>query len=77
MTDPIKKTMLLDPVIKRKCELIGVLGRRCFHLFDKTHLTWVCSVKQLGYEKLTEDLRNDTDTEDEGKDSDEEEAVEI
>ena len=53
VNDPIVKGILSDPVQLKKCQIIGVIGRRCFHLFDKKHMQWLCSAKKLGYEKLT------------------------
>ena len=29
-------------------ELIGVVGRQAFHIFDKTNLTWISHTEMLG-----------------------------
>ena len=60
--DADKKELLLNPVTRFRTKLIGIVGRRCFHLFDKTNMTWICSAKKLGYEKLSEGLKNDSAT---------------
>jgi hypothetical protein len=61
-----KKRQLLRGLTKQHCELYGVVGRRAFHIFDKTHMTWICSSKALGYQMLSQ-LSRDPDTEDENK----------
>lgn len=48
----ISKRNLLKDYSKRNCDLIGIVGRKAFHIFDKTHRTWICSSKNLAYEKL-------------------------
>lgn len=35
-----------------KSDLIGVVGREAFHIFNKSDRTWVCSRKELGYQML-------------------------
>ena len=47
------------------CELYGVVGRRAFHIFDKTHMTWVCCSKLLGYQRQAQGMEIDTDTDEE------------
>ena len=59
------KKLLLRGLTKKNCELYGVIGRRAFHIFDKTHLTWICSSKVLGYQYLDKNIDYDCDTEDE------------
>jgi hypothetical protein len=48
----VERQSILKDLLKKKCELIGVVGRNAFHIFDKTNLTWFCSIKALGYETL-------------------------
>ena len=60
-----KKRQLLRGLTKRHCELYGVVGRRAFHIFDKTHKTWICSSKALGYQLLSSTADKDADTDDE------------
>lgn len=64
-----KKRQLLRGLTKQHCELIGVVGRRAFHIFDKTHMTWICSSKALGYQMLSNLANPDPDTDDENKKS--------
>jgi hypothetical protein len=50
--------------------MFGVVGRRAFHIFDKTHMTWVCSSKALGYQRNAPDMQLDPETgEEEDSDS--------
>lgn len=35
------------------------MGRYALHIFDKTHRSWICSCKELGYESLAEGLLNE------------------
>jgi hypothetical protein len=66
VTNETKKRLLRDCMIKR-CDLIGVVGRKAFHVFDKTYMTWICSSANLGYEKL---LPADSDDDSWSDDSD-------
>lgn len=43
-----QKRQHLRGLAGESCELIGVVGRRAFHVFDKRHMTWICSSKDLG-----------------------------
>jgi len=38
----------------KNCDLVGIVGRRAFHVFDRTNLKWVCSSRALGYQTLAE-----------------------
>ena len=44
-----EKRELLKSLARKRCSLLGVVGRRAFHIFDATHRTWICSSKELGY----------------------------
>ena len=46
------KKMLLRDCKKKRCDLIGIVGRKALHIFDKTYMTWICSSAKLGYETL-------------------------
>ena len=46
---PMHKLDLITGLKNRKCELIGVIGRHAFHIFDKTHATWISHNEELGY----------------------------
>ena len=35
-------------------QLIGAMGKKAFHLFDRVSLTWLCSLENLGYNKFLE-----------------------
>lgn len=48
---PEKQAILRDCRRKRS-ELIGVVGRIAFHIFDKSAMTWICSSESLGYAKI-------------------------
>ena len=50
--DSEEKRQQLRDLSRKKCHLMGIVGRRAFHIFDKTHRTWICSTKKLGYQKL-------------------------
>jgi hypothetical protein len=49
-----QKCDLLIDLSKQKCELIGVVGRKAFHIFDKTNMTWIANIRALGYQELAE-----------------------
>ena len=73
-----KKQLLLRLSLQR-CQLIGIVGRRAFHIFDKTHKTWICSSKKLGYKHLA-DIRksdNEEDTNNSGADANEPDNITI
>ena len=42
----------MNNLTKKNCELVGIVGRKAFHIFDKTHRTWICSSRALGYDKI-------------------------
>ena len=46
------KIIELRELSKLKCELIGVVGRNAFHVFNKTNMSWIISSKELAYCKL-------------------------
>ena len=48
---PDKRELLKD-CRRKHSELIGVVGRKAFHIFDKTAMTWICSSEALGYAKI-------------------------
>ena len=37
--------------------MVGVVGRRAFHIFDKIKCRWICSTRTLAYEKLADGLK--------------------
>jgi len=43
------KQRLLKDLKKKRCELLGVVGRRAFHIFDSTHRIWITNSLELGY----------------------------
>ena len=43
------KQQLLKDLKRQRCELIGIVGRRAFHIFDKTNRTWISNSLALGY----------------------------
>ena len=47
---------------------MGIIGRRAFHIFDKTHRTWITSTKKLGYQKLAK-ISQDDDSDKEKKET--------
>lgn len=60
-----KRDLLLDCKNKH-CNLIGIVGRVAFHIFDETYMTWICSSEALGYEHLLPDVHeSDWDYDDE------------
>lgn len=50
----VKNRTLLKDLSQQKCELYGIIGRRAFHIFDKTHMVWICNSKKLGYIHLAD-----------------------
>lgn len=54
---PAKRALLKD-LTRKRCELVGVVGRNAFHIFDKTNRTWICSSKAHGYIRLFESSDN-------------------
>ena len=49
------KEKLLKELSKRKLELVGVVGRYAFHIFNKTNRCWVSSSEALAYSNLFEE----------------------
>lgn len=69
--DSEEKRQLLLGLSRQKCQLMGIVGRRAFHIFDKTHRTWITSTKKLGYQKLakiSQDEDSDKEKKEEGND---------
>ena len=56
------KKMLLRDCKKKRCDLIGIMGTKALHIFDKTHMTWICSSTKLGYEILLPSTYSDEDS---------------
>lgn len=44
------------------CDLIGIMGRKALHIFDKTYMIWICSSTKLGYETLLPSTYSDDDS---------------
>ena len=38
---------------------MAVVGRFALHIFDKTHRTWLCSIKELAYQHLAKGLQEE------------------
>lgn len=51
----LTKEDLITSLKPGKCDLVGVMGRRALHVFDRSHRAWVYSSDALGYETLFED----------------------
>ena len=51
------KLELINELKNKKCELIGVAGRHAFHVFDKTHNTWISHTESLGYVTISRQKR--------------------
>ena len=66
-----KKQLLLKLSLQR-CQLIGIVGRRAFHIFDKTHRTWICSSRALGYKHLADITKSEEEIDSNEEDSDDE-----
>jgi hypothetical protein len=50
-----KKRDLLMDIRREKCDLVGVIGRHAFHIFDKTNRLWIANIEKLGYLTLAEE----------------------
>jgi hypothetical protein len=46
----------------KRCDLIGIKGRKALHIFDKTYMTWICSSTKLGFETLLPSTYSDDDS---------------
>jgi len=55
---PVKANLLRD-FRRARCNLVGVVGRKAFHIFDLTHMTWICSSNSLGYETMMPEDQED------------------
>ena len=44
-----KRNILRVENNKKNAELVGIVGRQAFHVFDKTTRSWVCSCPSLAY----------------------------
>jgi hypothetical protein len=47
-----EKSLFLTDKHRKKCDLVGVIGREAFHIFDKANMTWIAAIEELGYAKL-------------------------
>ena len=54
------RTAFTSNIASAKHNRGGVVGRRAFHIFDKTNRTWITNSKELGYQKLAE-IQQDND----------------
>ena len=43
------KAQVIEHLKTNRCDLVGVMGRNAFHVFDKISMNWICSNKYLGY----------------------------
>lgn len=43
---------MLNELLKRRSEFVGIVGRHAFHIFDKNNRVWISSSADLGYESL-------------------------
>ena len=53
---------------QQRLELVAVVGRFALHIFDKTHRTWLCSIKELAYQHLAKGLQEEDEAIEEEED---------
>ena len=52
---------MLFELANRHSDLVGVVGRRALHIFDKVKNRWICSARTLAYENLADGLQPNAD----------------